>query len=178
MIRIAKHIVKCPYCGQNFDANAEIFIKIGRRYAHQICYETAEAQKSQDEKDKEILEKYIMNLFGIDYITPKIRKQINSYINEYHYSYSGILKALQYSFDVKGNDVAKANEGIGIVPYTYQSAYNYYYAIWLAKQKNKDKKIADYIPDRQVEVKIKSPKRKEKKKASKFNFLDLEEEEI
>lgn len=55
-----------------------------------------------------------MDLFGLDYITPKIRKQMNSYINEYHYSYSGMLKALQYSFEVKGNDVAKANEGIGI----------------------------------------------------------------
>ena len=42
---MAKHIVKCPFCGQSFDANSEEFVKIGRRYAHANCYKQAEENK-------------------------------------------------------------------------------------------------------------------------------------
>jgi hypothetical protein len=116
-----------------------------------------------------------MKLFNISYIDAKIRKQINQYVNEYNYTYSGIKKALIYFFEIKGNSIEKSNGGIGIVPYVYQNAYNYYLALWQAQQKNDKKIIKDYIPNIK-EIVIPSPERKVKKRPL-FSFLDEEGEE-
>lgn len=133
-----------------------------------------EENKAKEEKDKEALEKYIMNLFKEDYINPRIRKQINTYIKEYNYTYSGMLKALIYFFDVKKNDIEKAHNSIGIIPYIYKEAYNYYYSIWLANQRNEKIKLEDYkIAIR--EVHIPTPRAKVKKRQL-FNFLDEEQD--
>jgi hypothetical protein len=106
-------------------------------------------------------------------VTPRIQKQIKQYVEEYHYTYSGIHKALVYFYEVKGNSIEKANNGIGIVPYIYKDAYNYYYSIWEANQKNKDKTAADLQIQQQV-VHIKSPERPQKRKRRLFSFLDKE----
>lgn len=171
---MAKHIVKCAICGMSFDANVEPFVKVSsRRYAHQKCSENKEENLSQLEKDKEALDQYIMKLFNITYIDPRIRKQIKQYIEEYHYTYSGVLKALVYHYEIKGGDIDKANGALGIVPYVYQKAYNYYYSLWEAQQKNKEKIIEYYVP-KVKEIIIPAPERKVKKRKN-FSFLDEEE---
>lgn len=171
---MAKHIVKCAICGMSFDANVEPFVKVSsRRYAHQKCSENKEENLSQLEKDKEALDQYIMKLFNITYIDPRIRKQIKQYIEEYHYTYSGVLKALVYHYEIKGGDIDKANGALGIVPYVYQKAYNYYYSLWEAQQKNKEKIIEHYVP-KVKEIIIPVPERKIKKRKN-FSFLDEEE---
>lgn len=169
----AKHTVKCLYCGQSFDANIEPFEKIGRRYAHIDCHKKHEENRTKEEKDKEALEKYILELFQLDYITPRIRKQINTYTSEYKYTYSGMLSALKFFFEIRGNSIEKANQGIGIIPYIYQDAYNYYYNLWLIKEKNKNK-TKENKPLTQIEIKISEPKRKVRKRKF-FSFLDGDE---
>jgi hypothetical protein len=82
-------------------------------------------------------------------------------------------KALIYFYEVQGNDKKKANGGIGIVPFVYQDAYNYHYNLWLAKERNRNKNIQEFIP-KTIEVKIPPPQRKVKVK-KKFTFLDEEE---
>jgi hypothetical protein len=114
-----------------------------------------------------------MKLFKEDYVNARIRKQINEFLNKYNYTYSGIHRSLEYFYDIKGNSIEKANGGIGIVPFIYQDAYNYYYNLWLAKERNKNKNIQEFIP-KTVEVKIPPPQRKIKVK-KKFTFLDEEE---
>lgn len=166
-------MVKCLICGNQFDANVEPYIKQGRRYIHVECHHNAEKQRSQEELDKEALENYIMKLFKEDYVNARIRKQINEFLNKYNYTYSGIHRSLEYFYDIKGNSIEKANGGIGIVPFIYQDAYNYYYNLWLAKERNKNKNIQEFIP-KTVEVKIPPPQRKIKVK-KKFTFLDEEE---
>lgn len=115
-----------------------------------------------------------MKLFKMSYVDARIRKQINQYVNEYHYTYSGIRKALIYHFEIKGGSVEKANGGIGIVPYVYQNAYNYYLALWQAQQKNQDKVVVEYVPTVK-EIVIPRPQRKIKKRDL-FTFLDEEVE--
>ena len=120
-----------------FDRDKVPFKQISeRRYAHITCALAAENEKSQAEKDKEDLEKYIKELLGEVYISPRVRKQMNGYVDEYNFTYSGMKKALVYFYEVKGNDRTKAKGGIGIIPYVYRDAYNYYYSLWLAIQKN------------------------------------------
>ena len=66
---MAKHIVKCYYCGKQFDANEEEYVKVNnRRYAHKKCSEEKEQTLSQEQKDKIELEEYILKLFKVDFI--------------------------------------------------------------------------------------------------------------
>ena len=112
---MAKHMVKCFYCGQVFDASKVPFIKPNaRRYAHKTCAQTAEQNKSEVERDKERLEEYIKELFGIDTLTIKIKKQIDTYINVNNYTYNGIYHALKYHYEVKHGSIEKSNGGIGM----------------------------------------------------------------
>lgn len=99
---------------------------------------------------------------------------MNDYIREYQYTYSGMLKALVYFYEVKGNNKNKANGGIGIIPFIYKDAYNYYYNLWIIQQSNKDKNVIDYVP-KLKEIKIPIPK-KEPRKRSVFTFLDEQED--
>lgn len=174
MIKIA-HIVICPFCNLKFDTDKEPYEKPSqRRYAHKKCYELAMASKSKEEQDKENLEEYIKTLFNIPSLTPKIRQQIKEYITKENFTYSGILATLKYSFEIKHNDISKANGGIGIVPYLYQEAKQYYQKLYFANKRN-EQKIADSSNEKKViEVIIPIPKRKPARKR-KFKFLDEEE---
>ena len=169
---MAKLMVKCPVCGKSFDRNSTPYHQEGRRYLHIECWARREASKTQDDKDREALEEYIKELFKLTVIPIKIEKQINSFHNEYGYTYTGIKKALVYQFEVKKGDIKQANGGIGIVPYVYEQARNYYYQIWLAQQQNNDKVINDYIPN-EVKITIKNPQKQPKKRRL-FEFLDKE----
>lgn len=175
---MAKRLLKCFYCGQTFDANAEEFVQVNsRRYAHKACAISAEERKSKEEKDKEQLENYIKKLFNIDELTPKIRKQIETGRKEKNYSYSGIYKTLKYWFEIRGNPIEKANGGVGIIFYVYDEALLYWRAIWEAQQQNQNIKIEDYVlPAR--EVRIPPPKREPMKHCRKlFSFLEEEVDE-
>ena len=168
------HQVKCLYCGQIFDRDKVPFIQVSkRRYAHKECSMSEDEKKLQENKDREELYDYIMKLFNISFVDPKIQKQIKKYIEENNYTYSGIKKALVYFFEIKGNSVEKANGGIGIVPYVYTQAYNYYYSLWLAQQKNEDKVVQEYIP-KVKEIVIPIPEKNPRKRKL-FSFLDDEE---
>ena len=167
------HKVKCKCCNQYFDRDTVPCVKEGNRYSHKECYEKRTAAEQKEENDKTALDNYIIKLFKLDYVTPRIQKQIKQYVEEYHYSYSGIHKALVYFYEVKGNSIDKSNNGIGIVPYIYKDAYNYYYSIWEANQKNRDKSAEDF-KIQQCTVHIKSPERPTKKKRKLFSFLDKE----
>ena len=171
---MSAHYVICPICKQRFNRDKTECIEIGKRYAHVTCAQDAKERLSQEEKDKQELEEYIMKLFGTKYVEPIVQKQIRDYITKNNYLYSGIRKALIYFYEVKHGDKAKANRRISIVPYVYEDAYNYYYSLWEAQQKNQDIKIKP--PEKTVrEVIIPPPKRQIKLKRI-FTFLDKDKE--
>lgn len=169
--------VTCIYCKQTFNKSEEPFkLFTNGKYAHQACFEL---EQTRELTDQEKLERYIMELFGSDYVYAKIKKQIKDYVTNHGYTYSGIHKALVYYYEVKGNkfDEGKAQGGIGIVPYVYQHAYNYYYAIWEAQQKQEyitDAASVEQFVPRVVEVRIPVPQRQVRKR-NLFSFLDEEE---
>lgn len=168
------HKVKCIYCKTIFDRDKFPFVQISqRRFSHKECAVAAKAQAFQEEQDKLKLENYIEQLLADSYVPARVHKQINQFVNDYNFTYSGIYKALVYFYEVQKHPIEKANGGIGIVPYVYKDAYNYYYSLWLANQKNEDKDIEDYIPKEKV-VTIINPERKIKKRKL-FSFLDEEE---
>lgn len=141
------HNVTCVYCKMKFDRDKEETVEVSNlRYAHKECAEKMENKKDQEEKDYRDLEEYIMKLFGEPYVNAKIRKQIRDFRKEYNYSFSGMQKALIWWFDIKGNSIEQANGGIGIIPFIYNDAYNYYYSLWLAEENNTTKNLESYQP--------------------------------
>ena len=154
---MAKKMCICKICGKQFDRNAEQAVIAGpRRYAHQKCLPTGELVPMENPIDTELdkLNNYIINLLGKDYNAARVKKQIKDF-KEQGMSYSGMLKSLIYFYEVKGNSKEKANGGIGIVPFVYKDAYNYYYDLFMAQQRNENKK--PFI-ERVREIIIKPPK--------------------
>ena len=177
---MAKHLVKCFYCGETFDTNSTPFIMVNsRRYAHKSCQEEKLASESKQEKDKRLLEEYIKQLFGYSSLPPRVVKQIQTYAHdlEHNYTYSGMLKTLRYFFEVRGNSIEKANGGIGIIPYVYDEAFSYWRAICEAQQKNEHIDLKEFVlPVREIHI---SPPKREpmKHKRKLFTFLDEGEED-
>ena len=170
------HYVTCTICKKRFDRDKYPTVLIStRRYAHASCAGALSEEQAQEEKDREALEQYIIQLFKLEHMDGRITLQIKKFMQDYNYTYSGILRTLKYFYEVKQNDLSKSNNGIGIVPWVYQEAYNYYYNQWLLKQKNTDKNIKEYTPN-YIDITIKDPIRQQKKKNI-FKFLDEEVED-
>lgn len=162
--------VTCIYCKKTIDKKENNFIQISNsKYAHVAC---SELEAKREKTDAEKLDDYIMKLFNYDYVPPRAKKQINQFAQEYNYTYSGMLKALVYFYEIKGGNLEAAHDGVGIIPFVYQDAYNYYYSLWLAQQRNEDKQIEQYRPQT-IEVKIPVPQRNIIKRKL-FAFLDEE----
>lgn len=91
-----------------------------------------------------------------------------------------MLKTLKYFFEVKGHTTEKANGGIGIIPFVYEDARNYYYDIWVTQQENQQRISATaeiILPVK--EIHIKPPKREPMKRVKKlFTFLEEGDENI
>lgn len=136
------HNVKCTVCGQVFDRDKIQAVKSGaRRYAHHRCMPEGELVPMPNPIDEDLvaLEQYIKELLGENnYSIAKVRKQIKEYKENYDYSYSGMLKTLKWFYDIKGNpkEKARAAGGIGIIPFVYKDALNYYYNLYLAQMTN------------------------------------------
>jgi hypothetical protein len=173
---MAAHYVTCVYCKERFNRDNVPTTQVSaRRYAHKECAEEHEKNKSQEEKDQEALEKYIMKLFDESYVNARVRKQIKDYQKEYNYTYSGMLKTLIYWYEIKGNSTEKANGGIGIIPYIYNDALKYYYSLYLAKIANENKDIEEYKPKiKMIEI---YPPTVPPKVTRLFNLDDSEEED-
>lgn len=171
-----KHYVKCYYCGERFDTEQEPAVKINsRRYAHKKCVENQEQNLTQEQIDKIAFEEYVMKLFDIEFIEPQMQIQIKRFIEQNHFTYSGMHKALIYFFEVKGNPVNKMEKTLGIIPYVYQDAYRYYFSLWQAQQRNQEFKIKQYIP-KVKEIVIPIPQLQPYKEKEFFSFLDEEDE--
>lgn len=172
---MGKALVKCLYCGEQFDRNDTSidFIKVNnRRYAHRKCAEEHENKLTKEEKDLEELHKYIKNLIPKeDYNFIKIKKQIETYHDKYQYTYSGMLSSLKWFFEIKHESIDKSHGGVGIIPYIYNDAKKYYYAIYLAQQKNQD--ISNYRV-RVEEINIPSPRMNVRPPLKLFNLDDEE----
>lgn len=177
------HNVKCAICGESFDRDKIQAVKHGaRRYAHLRCNPNGELvtaevdpEKIKEQQALNDLEMYAKELLQDDYNPAKIRKQINEYHQKYGYSYDGMKKTLIYWYEIKGQSKEKANGGIGIIPFIFNDARNYYYSLYLAQMANKDVQPG-YRPIVK-EIEIISP-RAEVKKLRLFNVTEDEEDGI
>lgn len=156
----------CHKAIQKDDAdNVMVMPQLPNRYIHKKCNEGHPVDA------KEELTLYIIKLFKLkdDYIIPKYMKQISSYEKDYDFTYSGMLKALKYWYEVKQHPI-DLERGVGIIVTAYKPAYDYYYALYLANLANGTKDFNEYIP-KDIEIKITPPERQIVKRKL-FTFLD------
>lgn len=154
------HLVKCSICGVQFDRDKIQAVRTGaRRYAHQTCDPTntdlVPLEIKEENKELTALKDYINKLYGNTANWVLINKQIKDYQKEYNYTLSGILKSLVWFYEVKANSPEKSNGGIGIVPFCYQDAYNYYYNLFVMQSQN-EKNIVE-LTNKVKEVTIPPP---------------------
>lgn len=133
-----KHVVVCKYCGQSFDRDTEPCVKIGNRYAHKTCFENQDKTIVQEDLDREAFWEYIKVLYGKKYNYPSINKQVETYIKEYNFTYSGMLKALKWFYEIERGDKEDSGGRVGILPYIYEDARRYYFNIYLAQNRMRE----------------------------------------
>lgn len=153
------HNVICLYCKNTFDRDKEPTKQVNqRRYAHLACWENYQANLTQEEKDQIAFYEYTKKLFGTDYNYIVTKKLAERYIKENKYTYNGMLKTLKWYYEKEGNSLEKSNGTIGIIPYKYKEAANYYYTLYKAQLVNQTKDMSEYSKIQERVVKIPSPR--------------------
>ena len=124
---MARHAT-CPRCNQIIEVKENFKVYKNKKY-HIKCYKELVDElynKSKNDQDsKQELYEYICKLFNLKEITPLIKIQLDKYYTEYEFTYDGMLYTLQYFYGIMENDINKC-EGIGIIPYVYQEAKEFY----------------------------------------------------
>lgn len=119
-----KNLKICYYCGETFDITKEEFrMATVNRYAHVECY-----NKNYNPDDDFIPEIYdfLKEEVLISYDFLQCEKQRKLFITKFGYTNEGILNALKYFYKVKKQSPEKSGNRIGIVPYVYSEAKEYY----------------------------------------------------
>lgn len=154
------HKVKCSICNVEFDRDRIQAVKVSaRRYAHYDCKPDGELVPlaANVDPDQVKLLDYIKGLLGESYNAARVRKQLKDYIENDHFTYSGILGSLVYWYEVKGNSIEKANGGIGIVGFIYNDARSYFARIQSANDINEEEDILNYSIEEEY-IEIESPR--------------------
>ena len=130
----------CPYCGKEIQKN-EPLKKIKNKSYHLCCYQkycdeiykntsTTDINESQQE-----LYNYICQLFNIKELTPYLNNQLQKIFKENNFTYNGVLYSLKYWYEIKDNPI-DIKYGIGIVPFVYDEAKQFYIKKSILWEKN------------------------------------------
>jgi hypothetical protein len=135
------HIVKCSICGKSFDRDKIPCVKTsGRRYAHATCVGELSEEERQRQQDEATFWKYVKEIYGSNYNYMLIKKQVENFQKEYNYTISGMYKTLYWFYVINGGSTSNSN-GIGIIPYVYDKAENYFRQQYIIQEKNKTKTV-------------------------------------
>lgn len=120
--------MKCRQCGKEINKDSAIQIKPRIYVCSTECkqkYNAKSVQSSQKNKDNlSELKSYIAKLYDGNVNWPLVMKQLKSMQEDYGYKNSGILYTLKYAHDIK--EMQFNGNAIGIVPYLYNEARNFY----------------------------------------------------
>ena len=119
-------LVICQECKKK-DMDKADMVRIDDKNFHPAC--------AQQYLDKKELAATICRIFKLKAPGPRN----NAFIKRFHddgMTYSGMTGTLVYFYDIKGNSIEKANDGIGIIPWTYEEAKKYFR---MEKEKEKQK---------------------------------------
>lgn len=138
-----QHIVTCRVCKEKFNADPEQegveWVMPSRNwYYHKVCYTEwlsavdTDTDMSDDEWAKYIYD-YLKHDVHLDYNYHLIEAQRKAMLKDHENKMTskGIYFALRYFYDIQHGDKEKSRGGIGIVPYVYKDAAQY----WIGREK-------------------------------------------
>lgn len=163
---MAKVLVKCLYCSKYFDRISEPCQKIGNRYAHQECYDR---NYTESDMYKEKIFEFIKQLYGSNYKYQQIESQRKNFVKK-GISNKEIYYALKYYFEVQNGSIEKSEGRIGIVPYVYEEAKEYY-----EKMNTIAKNLADSVQQnlKTKTINVETLNHKEKQNKAKIDMNSL-----
>lgn len=175
------HIIQCRLCKERFDTNKEEYVLIGQKaYYHKKCYDdwvkNKNNAKTSNEENfwKESVIDYLYRDVKIPINFAKLENQWANFIKpSKKMTPKGIYFAVKYYYDVKHGNKDKAADGIGIVPYIYQEAAQYWTDLEVKKQGTIES-IIEQIKSRESRpVQYFTPKETKKEKKTKWNLEDF-----
>ncbi len=111
-------IVKCKYCGKEFDRETTPCEKVSNRYADMECYEENVVKR----RELTDLIKRLFSPYEPDWKV--IGTQLSGY-KKRGLTYTGMYHTVVYFFVIQKNDIRKG-AGVGIIPHVYERAKAYY----------------------------------------------------
>lgn len=99
-------------------------LKEKKKVASKPKVELKDGLTEKEFQEKKALHDTIRKIQGNDKITAKTHKLISDYIDKYGFSFIGIKQALEYFYIIQGNNFRE--DAVGIIPYTYDEAQNFY----------------------------------------------------
>jgi hypothetical protein len=186
-------LVKCRICKQQFnrlDPNlieGVDYVKPSERmYYHKKCYDEYQNSKLDVHADMtdELWFKaawdFLRRDLKYDFNFVKVRKQWESFLKS-KMTAKGMYFALKYFYEIKKNDVAKSENGIGIIPHIYEDSRNY----WQEREHREqgivaaiEQQIKEAQNQKVIDVRVKKVKRQVKSAADVLaEIMDMEDDE-
>ena len=146
---------KCLICGQPIDDKTQKAVPYKGRYAHKTCFNNLmkiTVQKKQEEIEEKkqigktkkpatpiIIQDYkteeefqeqnryyevLKSVLNVERLPARIYKISEDYVKKYGFTFRGMENSIRYFFLIKQNEVE--GDGIGIIPYIYDEAQQYF----------------------------------------------------
>ena len=132
--------------------------QIGYRFKNTDLLQQAFVRRSYSKmnggENNEVLE--FIGDKALDFII--VKKLAEKYVKENQYTYSGMLKTLKWYYEKEGHSLDKSNGSIGIMPYIYKQALNYYYTLYQAQLVNQEKDLSNFTLPKERIINIESPR--------------------
>ena len=158
-------LVTCAYCGcKTVDKLSQDYIQYKGKNFHREC----------GEKEKDNFYSYVCEVFKLKAPGPRIYNQGNSFIEKYGYTYLGMQKTLYFIYAVKkhANDRPIESKSIGLIPYYYDEAQEYFK--WIDKKKEMIRKEIMSTTEEIISVKMAPRARKAKPAYTKEEIENME----
>lgn len=176
---MAKHIVMCRVCKKTFDTESlepsQWIMPSKNFYYHTQCYEdwknTASTNKSDDDW-RLLIYDFLSRDLKVAYDYHMCESQRQKFVKDNKCTNKGIYFTLKYFYEIKHNSWDKSNGGIGIVPYVYKEATQFWTDLeW--KKRGFMKAIEQQIRERSGRE-VKKVKREDIEKSKvKYNLDDI-----
>ena len=160
-------LVTCAYCGcKTVDKLSQDYIQYKGKNFHREC--------GEKQKEKDNFYSYVCEVFKLKTPGPRIYNQGNSFVEKYGYTYLGMQKTLYFIYAVKkhANDRPIESKSIGLIPYYYDEAQEYFKRI--DKKKEMIRKEIMSTTEEIISVKMAPRARKAKPAYTKEEIENME----
>lgn len=160
-------LVTCAYCGcKTVDKLSQDYIQYKGKNFHREC--------GEKQKEKDNFYSYVCEVFKLKAPGPRIYNQGNSFVEKYGYTYLGMQKTLYFIYAVKkhANDRPIESKSIGLIPYYYDEAQEYFKRI--DKKKETIRKEIMSTTEEIISVKMAPRARKAKPAYTKEEIENME----